>query len=256
MYIDTHCHLDDEIFTDRENLVKEYLREGVERVINVGCEEKTSLFAKQLAEQFGSVYFAVGFHPGEISKFNDSSESFIRHLANHEKCVAIGEIGLDYHWEGYDKAVQQSAFIKQLEIACDLKLPVSVHLRDATEDALKVLKENKSKLIHGGVIHCFSGSKETASELLKLGFYIGFGGTLTFKNAVNLAEVAKFVPIDRVLTETDSPYLAPHPLRGSVNSPKNIPIVCAKIAELKGIEICKTAERIMQNARVLFKKLK
>lgn len=256
MFIDTHCHLDDKVFENKVAVVEEYLKENVNHVINVGCDIESSIIAKNLAEQFESIYFACGFHPSEVQKFNHNALQNLDDLSKHEKCVAIGEIGIDYHWEGYDKAKQHECFISQIELAYQNKLPLSIHLRDATEDALKILKQYKDKLIHGGVIHCFSGSVETAKEILNLGLYIGFGGTLTFKNANKLLEVAKATPIDKILTETDSPYLAPHPYRGSINTPKNIPLVCAKIAELKGLDIIETANAILSNAKALFKKLK
>lgn len=255
MYIDTHCHLHDAKLTDLDAVVNNYLRDNVNKVINMGCCLQTSEIGKALSEKYESVYFAAGYHPGDINGFNDSELDKIKTLAMHEKCVAIGEIGLDYYWEGYDKEKQIDGFIKQLELANQLHLPVSIHSRDATADMLRILKENKSKLTYGGVMHCFSGSKETASELMKLGLYISFAGTVTFKNASNLKEVAKFVPVDRCLTETDCPYLAPHPLRGTINEPKNIPIIAAHVAELKGLDNQEFADRVMKNARSLFKKL-
>jgi TatD DNase family protein len=255
MFIDTHCHLHDAKLTDLDAVVNNYLRDNVSKVINMGCCLETSLIGKELSEKYQSVYFAAGFHPGDINGFDDDKLEQIRALAMSDKCVAIGEIGLDYYWEGYDKEKQIVGFIKQLELANELHLPVSIHSRDATGDMLKILKENKGKLTYGGVMHCFSGSKETATELMNLGLYISFSGTVTFKNANNLKEIAKFVPIDRCLTETDCPYLAPHPLRGTINEPKNIPIIAAHVAELKGIDLYDFASCVMQNAKSLFKKL-
>lgn len=255
MFIDTHCHLHDEKLVDLDLVVDNYLRENVTKVINMGCCLKTSEIGKEFAEKYESVYFAAGYHPGDINGFNDSELDKIRDLAKHEKCVAIGEIGLDYYWEGFDKEKQKAGFIKQLELAKEMHLPVSIHSRDATGDMLKILKDNKSKLEYGGVMHCFSGSKETATELMKLGLYISFSGTVTFKNAANLKEIAKFVPVDRCLTETDCPYLAPHPLRGTVNEPKNIPLIAEHVAFLKGINVLDFAENVMKNAKALFKKL-
>ena len=234
MYIDTHCHLHDEKLVDINTVVDDYQRDNVSKVINMGCCYKTSEIGRELSEKFDSIYFATGYHPGDIDDFNDSDLDKMKSLAMHEKCVAIGEIGLDYYWRKDNREKQKESFIKQLELANELHLPVSIHCRDATADMLAILKDNKSKLTYGGVMHCFSGSKETATELLKLGLYISFSGTVTFKNAANLKEVARFVPEDKCLTETDCPYLAPHPLRGTVNSPKNIPIILACVAGLKG----------------------
>ncbi len=255
MYIDTHCHLGDEKISDTDATVRAYLRAGVDTVIDIGCNLQSSFNSKCLAEKYDSVYFAAGFHPSDINDFGEADAQQICNLAKHPKCVAIGEIGLDYHWEPYDKARQQRGFITQLEIAKAERLPVSIHLRDATFDALQLLKDNRDKLIYGGVLHCFSGSVETAKEMLNLGLYIAFGGTLTFKNANKLIDVAKEVPIDRCLTETDSPYLAPHPYRGTVNTPVNVPIVCARLAEIKGMDVEKTAMVVHKNATELFKKL-
>lgn len=255
MFIDTHCHLHDAKLTDLDAVVKNYLRENVTKVINMGCCLETSEIGKSLSEKYDSVYFAAGYHPGDINGFNDDELEKIKSLAIHEKCVAIGEIGLDYYWEPYDKERQIDGFIKQLELACELKLPVSIHSRDATADMLKILKDNKAKLTYGGVMHCFSGSKETATELMKLGLYISFAGTVTFKNANNLKEIAKFVPVDRCLTETDCPYLAPHPLRGTINEPKNIPLIAAHVASLKEMDVLDFADCVMKNAKTLFYKL-
>ncbi len=255
MYIDTHCHLGDAKITDIDATVAAYLKAGVDTVVDVGCNASSSEISKALAEKYDSVYFAAGFHPSDIGDFDADGAAIISRLAKHPKCVAIGEIGLDYHWEPYDKFRQQRGFITQLEIAKAERLPVSIHLRDATEDALKLLKSNRDKLTYGGVLHCFSGSVETAKEMLDLGLYISFGGTLTFKNANKLIEVAKEVPVDKCLTETDSPYLAPHPYRGTVNTPANVPIVCVRLAEVKGMDVVETAEIVNKNATDLFKKL-
>ncbi len=257
MYIDTHCHLDDaKLRDDLQNTVKEFLSVGVERVINIGCDLDSSVLVKNQAEKFDCVYFAAGFHPMDIDRYSVYAEEEISKLLAHEKCVAVGEIGLDYYWKKDNKEEQKKAFIRQIEIAYENKLPINVHVRDAIGDALEILKQNKSKLVYGGTMHCFSGSKEIAAEMLKIGMYISFGGTLTFKNARSALEVASFVPDDMILTETDSPYLAPEPIRGTVNTPKNIPYVVKKLAEIKGLDEAVLAEKIMNNARTLFTKLK
>lgn len=252
MYVDTHCHLDDTRFNVNEE-VKNYLRVGVSKVINVGCNLSSSLKGKQLAGNYESIYFGVGFHPSDANDYNQQAEDVIVKLLGDKKCVCVGEIGLDYHWEPYDKQVQQRVFLRQLELAKEHKLPVSVHCRDATEDMLNLLKENKSKLCYGGVMHCYSGSVETAKELLNLGFYLGFGGTVTFKNARKTVEVAEFCPNDRILTETDCPYLSPEPYRGQTNSPERIPIITSFIANLKHVVNEEFASVVMENAKRLFK---
>lgn len=255
MFVDTHCHLHDDKLVDIDKVVSEFERDGVEIAINAACCALTSEKGKDLAERFKSVYFMTGCHPSDVNGFDQQEFDRICALTSHEKCVAVGEIGLDYYWPGFDKQKQQDAFITQIELAYQSKLPFSIHSRDATADTLKILKENKSKLVYGAVMHCFSGSVETARELLNLGLYISFAGPLTFKNARSLPDVAKFVPFDRCLTETDCPYLAPHPLRGTINTPKNVSLVTAKLAEIKEMEISEFASIVMQNAKRLFTKL-
>ncbi len=255
MFIDTHCHLDDNKLSDTESVVNDYLLSGVDIAINMGCNLNSSEIGQTLAKAYPSIYFAVGFHPSDVRDFNKDSLDRLKSLTLDKKCVAIGEIGLDYYWEPYDEIKQKECFTKQIELASECDLPICIHSRNATADMLKILKENKGKLKNGGVMHCFSGSVETARELLNLGLYISFAGPVTFKNANTLLDVAKFVPTDRCLTETDSPYLAPHPLRGTVNSPKNVPIITAFLASLKGMEIAEFASAVMFNAKTLFKKL-
>ncbi len=255
MVVDTHAHLHDEKLTDLDAVVERFLSAGVEKVINMGCCLKTSEIGKTLSEKYPSVYFAAGYHPSDANDFNDENLDKIKGLLTHEKCVAVGEIGLDYYWEPFDKEKQISCFISQLEIAKDYKLPVSIHSREATGDMMKILKDNKNLLEYGGVMHCFSGSKETAKDLLDLGLYISFAGPLTFKNSVKAKEVATFVPIDRCLTETDCPYLAPHPLRGTVNEPKNVVITTQFLADIKQMSMVDFSKTVWENAHRLFYKL-
>ena len=256
MYIDTHCHLHDAKLSDTDAVVAEFINSGVTTTINMGCCAATSIQGKILSEKYPSVYFASGCHPSDIDGFDQAEEDKIFSLTSHEKCVAIGEIGLDYYWKPFDKEKQKAGFIRQIELAKQAKLPICIHSRDATGDMLELLKSNRDKLTYGGVMHCFSGSVETAAELLKLGLYVSFAGPLTFKNARQLLDVAKYVPIDMCLTETDSPYLAPHPLRGTVNTPKNIPIILACLAQLKCVDNVELAAQIKLNAKRLFTKLK
>ena len=255
MYIDTHCHLHDEKLKDTDTVVDEYLKSGVSLALNMACCALTSEMGAKLAEKYPSIYFGTGCHPSDINGLDQTEFDRIQKLTTHPKCVAVGEIGLDYYWQPYDKEKQIDGFIKQMELAKSVKLPISIHCRDATGDMLKILKDNKEKLEYGGVMHCFSGSVETAKELLKLGLYISFAGPLTFKNANSILEVAKMVPNDMCLTETDSPYLSPHPLRGKVNGPKNVPIILNKLAEIKGLDGMVLAQNVMNNAKTLFKKL-
>ncbi len=254
MYIDTHFHLDDGKFTDKKAVIDAYIRDGVTKTINVGCNMKSSELGAKYSDEFSSVYHTVGFHPSDAKDFDATAYNRLKELSAHPKCVGIGEIGLDYYWDKSYNEIQKQVFIEQIELANEAGLPISVHSRDAMGDTLEILQAHTPKF--GGVMHCYSGSEESANELLKLGFYFSFGGTVTFKNARNAPDVIKAIPLDRILTETDSPYLAPEPFRGSVNEPKNIPIITAKIAELRGITIEDTAKAVMDNAQRLFAKLK
>ncbi len=255
MFIDTHCHLHDSKFENVEEIINNYLRDGVDVAIDMGCCADTSEIGKGLAENYSSVYFAAGCHPSDSNGFNDNELLRIKALTFHPKCVAVGEIGLDYYWKPFDKERQKDCFIKQIELASECKLPVSIHCRDATEDTLNILKANKRNLTNGAVMHCYSGSRETARELLNLGLYISFAGPLTFKNGARAREVAEYVPNDFLLTETDSPFLSPEPLRGTRNEPKNVSLVTAFLAKLKGVELSEFSRIIMNNAKRLFKKL-
>ena len=202
------------------------------------------------------MYFAAGIHPMDVKDATDSDLDIIARLAAHPKCVAIGEIGLDYYWDKTFVEKQKEFFIRQIELANQVRLPINIHIRDAMRDAVEILKGNADKLVSGGVMHCYSGSAETAKELLKLGLYISFGGTVTFKNSRKAQEVAAIVPINRILTETDSPYLAPEPKRGTVNSPKNIPFVVSKLAEIRGTDAGAIETAVYNNTLELFKKIR
>lgn len=257
MFVDTHCHLDDEkLKNDLDKVVEEFRAANVGIVINIGCDALTSELVKNQAEKYEGVYFAAGVHPMDVKDVKDGDLDKIAELCGHAKCVAIGEIGLDYYWDKTFKEKQKEYFAKQIALANELKLPINVHVRDAMGDAVEIIKANKDKLTYGGVMHCYSGSVETAKELLKLGFYISFGGTLTFKNARAALEVAKFVPTDRILTETDSPYLAPEPKRGTVNAPKNIPFIAARLAEIRGETVENIERAVYENTLALFKKIR
>ena len=257
IFVDTHCHLDDErLKSDLDGIVNGFKSAGVKIAINIGCDAATSEIVKNQAEKFDGVFFAAGIHPMDVKDAAENDLIKIAELAQHPKCVAIGEIGLDYYWDKTFIDTQKEYFVRQIALANDLELPINVHVRDAYGDALEILKANKDMLGCGGVMHCYSGSVETAKELLNLGFYFSFGGTLTFKNAKTVLEVAKFLPKDRILTETDSPYLAPEPVRGTVNSPKNIPFIVKRLSELRGENLEETAEYVYNNTLNLFKKIK
>ncbi len=255
MYIDTHCHLEDERFLEIDKTVDEFRENGVKYAINMGCDVSTSKKAQKLAQNYNEIYFAVGFHPENADDFSLEKLQELEQLATSDKCVAIGEIGLDYHWRKDNIERQKVCFIEQLKLADKLSLPVCIHSRDATFDTLSLLQENKNLLKNGGVMHCYSGSIESAKEYVKLGLKIGFGGTVTFKNAKNLVEVARQIPMDAILTETDSPYLSPEPKRGQLNSPANIPLVVGKLAFIREISPDLMAKTVMENAKKLFSKI-
>ncbi len=244
---DSHAHYDDGRFDGcREELLNELFRNGVCGIVTCGCDKASSLAAIELAEKFEKIYVAVGIHPGNTDSGTTLSD--IEELAAHPKCVAIGEIGLDYYWEPYDKQKQQEIFISQIELAKKLSLPIIVHDRDAHADTLEILKKYNPH----GVVHCYSGSPEMAREIIALGMYIGVGGVITFKNAKRLPETVALIPENRLLLETDAPYLAPVPHRGEICHSGLIPLAAEKIGEIRG----KTAEEILsitaENAKTLF----
>lgn len=248
---DTHAHYDDERFQGETDLVMRHIKaSGVDYVINCGCDIASSLATIELCDKYDfiSIFAAVGVHPHEAE---DSDESFlekIKSLATHKKVVAIGEIGLDYHYDFSPREKQLEVFEKQLILANSLELPVIVHDREAHEDTLSLLKKHKPK----GVVHCFSGSYEMAKEIIKLGMYIGIGGAVTFKNAKKPVEVARNIPLDRLLLETDAPYMTPVPHRGERNDSSFIPYTAALIAQLRNVESQQIVDTACENAKRLF----
>ena len=255
MFIDTHCHLTDDKIKDRAAAVVEsYLSENVEKVIDVGCSVKSSLAARDNSRIYESVFFAAGVHPSDSEGFGEAEEKEIEKLLSDPKCVALGEIGLDYYWKPYDDKAQKECFVRQLELAVKTRMPVALHVRDAYKDAADILKNYRDKLV-GGIMHCYSGSKEMSEIFSDYGMSFSFGGTSTYKNAKNVREVVNYLPADLILTETDSPYLAPEGLRGTVNEPKNIPLIAANLASIKGFATEKFAEIVMENAKRVFPKL-
>ena len=251
MYCDSHAHLDEPRFDeDREQIIEDLRNHEVGLIVNIGCDLPSSENSVALAEKYPFIYAAVGSHPDDAANVNGKLLDRYRKLAEHKKVVAIGEIGLDYYYEEVPRAQQISAFEQQMDLAEALDLPVVVHMRDATEDALAVV-EHHPKIT--GVFHCFSGSVETAKWLLDRGWYIGFTGVITFKNARRAVEVAKFLPADRILTETDCPYMAPEPHRGHRNDSRYVPLVAAKIGEIKGISPEEAGRITTENARRFFR---
>ncbi|MNK57464.1 putative deoxyribonuclease YcfH [compost metagenome] len=247
MLFDTHTHLDAPQFDeDREEVIARAVEHGVTRMINVGFNRETIPSTMNLAETYDFIYAAVGWHPQDAITMKDGDLEWIAELCGHKKVVAIGEIGLDYYWDTSPKDIQHAVFRKQIGLARSLNMPIVIHNRDAHEDVIRILREEKASEV-GGVMHSFSGSWETAKMCLDLGFHISFGGPITFKNAKQPKEVLKQVPNDRLLIETDSPYLTPHPFRGKRNESAHVRLVAEMAAELKGISLEELAEITTKN---------
>jgi len=250
MYFDTHAHYDDRAFDeDRDALLSALPDKGVELVVLPGCDVLSSRRAIEIAVRYDYIYAAVGIHPGELAGFKSGDIDIVRKLATHEKCVAIGEIGLDYYWDDSRKAEQKELFINQLELALALDKPVIIHAREAHADTMEILFRYPELR---GVLHCFSGSREMAQEILKRGWYLGFDGPVTYKNARKALEVLEICPMDRLLIETDSPYLSPVPRRGKRNDSGNLCYVAEKIGEIKGCSGEELARITSENGRRLF----
>ncbi len=254
MFVDTHAHLTDKQFNqDIEEVIKKTEELGVKYVITSGFNLTSSLQAVEFAKNHKNVFASIGIYPEYANTLNDKILQELKDLARDEKVVAIGEIGLQFTSGAENKTEQENAFVKQLELAYSLKKPIVVHCRDAMGKMIELLKDNKEKLLYGGTMHCFNGSKESAMEILNLGLHISVGGVSTFKNASNLKEVLKFLPIEKILLETDCPYLAPSPFRGKRNAPFYIPTIAENLAIIKNLSIEKVAEITFQNAVNLFK---
>lgn len=248
MLFDTHTHLDAPQFDeDREDTIARAVEAGVTRMINVGFNRETIPSTMKLAETYDFIYAAVGWHPTDAITMQEGDLEWIAELCKHDKVVAIGEIGLDYYWDTSPKEVQHSVLRRQIGLARELKMPIVIHDRDAHEDVVKILREEKASEV-GGVMHSFSGSWETAKICMNLGFHISFGGPITFKNARVPKEVLKQVPLDRLLIETDSPYLTPHPYRGKRNESANVRLVAEAAAEIKGLSVEEIAQITTKNA--------
>lgn len=250
MYFDSHAHYDDRAFDpDRDALLESLAEGGTELVLDPGCELESSRAAITLAEKFSFVYAAVGFHPEELEKYSEAAFDELKILARHKKCVAIGEIGLDYYWDAGHKPEQKALLRRQIELALELCKPVIIHDREAHGDCLETVCDYPGLR---GVFHCYSGSAEMAKELLKRGWYLGFDGPVTYKNARKTIEVLKLCPLDRILLETDSPYLSPVPMRGKRNSSLNLKYIAEKVAEVKKISPEEAARASLENGKRLF----
>lgn len=249
MLIDTHSHIDMDNFKDKfDEIVENAKAFGVEKIVIPGVEPAGFERISMLCKKYENVYGAVGVHPSDAVKFDESAEKAMKELLSHPKIVAVGEIGLDYYWDKSQVELQKEVFARQIEIAKEFKKPVLVHDREAHQDTFEILKAAKAKEV-GVVMHCFSGSPEFALECVKEGFYVALGGVVTFKNAKKMKEVAQVVPLNRLLLETDAPYLAPEPFRGKENQPAYVKFTAEEIANLRGISFDEVASKTTENAK-------
>lgn len=250
---DTHAHYDDKAFDqDREELLASLPEHGITRVVNVGASLESCRKTIELMERYDYIYGAIGIHPSDTAELTEDGVEWLREQCGHEKCVAVGEIGLDYYWDEPERAIQKKWFLRQLDLARQVKKPIIIHSREAAKDTADILAAERAGEI-GGVLHCYSYTKETARAYLDMGFYFGIGGVLTFKNAKKLKEAVEYIPMDRIVLETDCPYLAPVPNRGKRNSSLNIPYVVTEMASLKGLDEEEVRRAAWENACKLYR---
>lgn len=250
---ETHAHYDDKQFdSDRDDLIQRFPDNGIDRVVNVGASLDSVFTSIGLAEKYDYIYAAAGVHPSESAELSEEGMTWLRAQTSHPKVVAVGEIGLDYYWDEPARPIQKHWFERQIELAREVKKPVIIHSRDAAKDTLDMMKALHCEDI-GGVIHCFSYSVEMAREFLNMGFYLGVGGVVTFKNAKTLKEVTTYAPMERIVLETDSPYLAPVPFRGKRNSALYLPYIAEAVAQLKQVSKKEVIEATSQNAYKLYR---
>lgn len=253
MFIDTHVHLNaDQYDEDLQDVIQRAIEAKVHKMVVIGFDRKTITRAMQLAEDYPFIYAVIGWHPVDAIDCKEEDLLWIEELSSHPKVVGIGEIGLDYYWDKSPKEIQQKLFRQQIKLAKKVNLPVIIHNRDATADVIQILKEENAKQV-GGVMHCFGGSVETARECIAMNFMISLAGPVTFKNAKTPKEVAREIPLDYLMIETDAPYLAPHPFRGKRNEPAYVTLVAEEIARLKNITVEEVAEATTANANRFFK---
>ena len=253
MIFESHAHYDDEAFEeDREELLLSLKEHGIGNVINVGASLAGCRMTLELMEKYPFLYGAMGVHPSETGELDEAGLAWLREQCSRDKVVAVGEVGLDYHWKEPEIPIQKKWFERQLELAREVRLPVIIHSRDAAKDTLDMMQALRAEEM-GGVVHCYSYTKELAREYLNMDFYFGIGGVITFKNSRKLKEVVEYIPLEKILLETDSPYLAPEPNRGRRNSSLNLPYVAREIAQLKGVPYEEVVEVTKKNAEILFR---
>ncbi|AIE58566.1 TatD family hydrolase [Bacillus methanolicus] len=252
MLFDTHAHLNaDQFKDDLEEVINRAKKEGVNNIAVVGFDRPTIKKAIELAEKYDFIFACVGWHPVDAIDMTEKDLHWLEELASHPKVVALGEMGLDYYWDKSPKEIQKEVFRKQIRLAKKVKLPIVIHNREATADIVEILKEEGAWEV-GGIMHCFSDSIEIARECIEMNFYISIAGPVTFKNAKMLKEVAEAIPLERLLIETDCPYLAPHPYRGKRNEPAYVKLVAEQIAGIKGLSVEDVAKATTENAKKLF----
>lgn len=253
MIFETHAHYDDEQFNDdREELLESLPNQGIEYVVNIGASIETSKKSIELANKYPYIYAAIGVHPNEVEELNEDKILWLKESAKDPKVVAIGEIGLDYYWKEPDPHIQKEWFDRQMSLAKELNKPMVIHSRDAAKDTIDMMKEAGSRDM-SGVVHCYSYSLESAKIFLDMGFYLGIGGVVTFQNGKKLKEVVEYTPIDRIVLETDCPYLAPIPNRGKRNSSLNIPYIAEEIAKIKGLDYDEVVHITNMNAKTMYR---
>lgn len=253
MIFDTHAHYDDKAFDeDRDQLLQQLPQEGIARVVNISSNLDSCARTLDLAEHYSYIYAAIGIHPSDCAQLDETSFQRLEDQCKHPKCVAVGEIGLDYYWKEPDPLLQKKWFCRQLDLARKLQKPVVIHSRDAAKDTIEIMKEHKAEEI-GGVIHCYSYSRETAGTFLNMGYYFGIGGVLTFQNGKKLKEAVSYLPLERLVLETDSPYLTPEPNRGKRNNSLYLPYVVSQLASIKGISREEVERITWENACNLYR---
>lgn len=252
MLFDTHVHLNARQYDeDREEVIKRAFEAGVNQMTVVGFDDETIPLAIEIAEKNEGIYAAVGWHPVDAKDYSPEKRAWLKELSSHSKVVALGEMGLDYHWDTSPRDVQHDVFRDQINLAKEVDLPIIIHNREANEDVKMILIEENAEKV-GGIMHCYSSSIEDVSTYIDLNFYISLAGPVTFKNALNIKEIARKTPLNRLLIETDAPYLTPHPYRGKRNEPARILLIAEEIARIKGITLEELGEITTENARKIY----
>lgn len=253
MMIDAHAHLNDELYADVKKLIDDANEVAVNTIICSSYDLSSSMKAVEIANSFTGVYANVGMHPHDSKLYDDNMEKTFLELATNKKVIAIGEIGLDYHYDYSPRQTQKEVFERQILLAKKLNLPIVIHMREATEDTIEILRQNKNNINLGGLVHCFNGSYETFKMIYEMGFIISIGGALTFKNAKNLLELIPKIPKDGFIFETDCPYLTPEPFRGQINTPKNVKLVYDKASQILNLELNELCKIVEENVKRVFK---